>query len=56
MKVLDEASVIESQHPKHTFTQRVGKDTEFEVPIDEFGSKILANLGWKKGFGIGRHA
>jgi hypothetical protein len=38
---------------------RIGKDTTLEsfdnVPIDAYGKKILSNLGWYEGRGVGRN-
>lgn len=30
------------------------KDSYDRVAVENFGSEIMANMGWKKGFGIGR--
>ena len=33
---------------------KIGSDTNFTTPIEDFGTKIMNGLGWKQGFGIGR--
>lgn len=33
---------------------KIGSDTTFSTPVEDFGTKILQNLGWKEGFGIGK--
>lgn len=55
----------ENYHDKHLPAQmtkleqakqslKIGGDTQFATPVENFGSKILTNLGWKEGNGIGK--
>ena len=51
----------ESLHDKHLpkleqakMALKIGEDTNFKTPIEQFGSKLLSNFGWKEGCGVGK--
>ena len=47
---------FDQNHPEESvfIGSATTKDSYERVPVANFGTEIMANLGWKEGYGIGR--